>query len=95
VDKAGNITSIGRTYVGKGKLRIFFKNPLQRFDELLKLSINQLSILIGHCHLKGHLFKLRLVNSLKYDRCKKALETASHILCDCDTLATLRFRHLG
>jgi hypothetical protein len=81
--------------VGKCKLRICFKNPLQRTDELLNLSRNQLSILIGHCHLKGHLFKLRLVNSLECDRCKQALETASHVLCDCEALATLRYKYLG
>jgi hypothetical protein len=67
--------------------------------ELVNLSRNQLRImtglLIGHCHLKGHLFNLGLVNSLEYDRCKQASETASHILCDREALATLRFRHLG
>jgi hypothetical protein len=60
---------------------------------------NQLRIrtglLTGHCHLKGHLFKLRLVNSPECNRCKQASETASHVLCDCEALATLRFRHLG
>jgi hypothetical protein len=52
-------------------------------------------LLTGHCHLKGHLFKLGLVNSPKCNRCKQASETASHVLCDCEALATLRFRHLG
>jgi hypothetical protein len=52
-------------------------------------------LLTGHCHCKGCLFKLGLVNSPECDRCKRASETASHILCDCETLATLRFRHLG
>jgi hypothetical protein len=36
-----------------------------------------------------------LVNSPECDRCKQASETASHVLCDCEALATLRFRHLG
>jgi hypothetical protein len=39
-------------------------------------------LLTGHCHLKGHLFKLGLVNSPECDRCKQASETASHVLCD-------------
>ena len=52
-------------------------------------------LLQGHCHLKGHLFKVELVNSPECDRCKQASETASHVLCDCEDLATLRFRHLG
>jgi hypothetical protein len=66
---------------------------------LLIMSRNQLRImtglLTGHCRLKGHLFKLELINSAKCDRCKQASETAQHILCDCEALATLRFRHLG
>jgi hypothetical protein len=52
-------------------------------------------LLTGHCHLKGHLFKLWLVNSPECNRCKQAFETASHVRCDCEALATLRIRHLG
>jgi hypothetical protein len=67
--------------------------------ELLSLSRNQLRIMTGllteHYHLKGHLFKLGLVNSPECDRCKQASETASHVLCDFEALATLRFRHLS
>jgi hypothetical protein len=66
---------------------------------MLNLSRNQLRILIGlltgHSHLKGHQFKLGLVNSLECDRCKQASETASHVLCDCEALATLRYKYLG
>ena len=53
---------------------------------VLNLSRNQprilTGLLIGRCHLKGHLFRLGLVNSSECDRCKQASETASHILCD-------------
>lgn len=35
-----------------------------------------------------------LVNNPKCERCKQAPETASHILCDSEAMATLRFRHL-
>ena len=49
----------------------------------------------GHCHLKGHLFKLGLLNSPKCNRCKQTSETDSHVICDCEALATLIFRHLG
>ena len=52
-----------------------------------------MELLTGHCHLKGHLFKLGL--NPKYDRCKQAFETASHVLCDCEALAVSRLRHLG
>jgi len=50
---------------------------------------------IGQPHLNGHLFKLELVNSPECESCKQTSETASHVLWDCEVLATLRFRHLG
>jgi ribonuclease HI len=60
----------------------FLKIPsAKRARDLLSLSRNQLRILTGlfteHCHLKGHLFKLGLVDSPECDRCKQASETAS------------------
>jgi hypothetical protein len=83
----------------QGRLRAFFKKPFARkAGQLLNLSRNQLRImtglLTGHCHLKGHLFKLGLVNSPECNRCNQASETASHVLCDCEASAKLRFRHL-
>jgi hypothetical protein len=29
------------------------------------------------------------------ERCLEADESAAHVLCDCEALASLRFRHLG
>jgi hypothetical protein len=52
-------------------------------------------LLTGHCHLKGHLFKIGLVYSPEGDRSKQASNMASHVLCDCVELAILRFRHVG
>ena len=52
-------------------------------------------LLTGHCYLKGHLFQLELVISSEYNRCKKASKTASHILCDCEALATFKIQTLG
>jgi len=52
-------------------------------------------LLSGHSHVKGQLFKLGLVNSPVCDGCKQAYEMASHVLCHCEALVTLRFRHLG
>jgi len=46
------------------------------------------------CYIQGHFFTERLVNSPKCHRYKLASETASHVLCNCEALATLRFRHL-
>jgi hypothetical protein len=52
-------------------------------------------LLTGHCHLKGHIFKMRLTESLTCERCLEKDESATHILCDCEAIAYLRFRHLG
>lgn len=98
--RTGNTRNAGSSYVHKGGVKAFLKNPLQKkAEELLSLSRNQLRImtrlLTGHCHLKGHLFQQRLVTSPRCDRCMQASETASQVLCDCKALATLRFRHLG
>ena len=88
--KVGNLRSIGSPYVGKSKL---LKTLCKRAGELLILSRNWLSILTGlltgHYHVKGHILKLVLVNSPECDECKQASEMATHILCDCEALATL------
>ncbi|PNF24898.1 hypothetical protein B7P43_G10162 [Cryptotermes secundus] len=72
---------------------------IKRAKELLKLNRNQLrwvvGLLTGHCHLKGHLFKLGLSDSPTCKRCQEDNETATHILCECEALAYLRLRHLG
>lgn len=47
-----------------------------------------------HSNLEGHLFILRLMNSLTYERCHDRPKTALHVICDCDALAELRFCHL-
>jgi hypothetical protein len=52
-------------------------------------------LLTGHCHLKGHLFKLRLINDLICERCQEEDDSATHVLCDCEAVAQIRFRHLG
>ena len=38
-------------------------------------------LLTGHHHLKGHLFKLGMVDSSRCDRFTYAYETASYVLC--------------
>ena len=52
-------------------------------------------LLTGHCNSKGHLSKLGHVNTPECDRCNQVSEMASLVLCDCEALATLRFRHVG
>jgi hypothetical protein len=54
----------------------FLKKPsAKKAGELLSLNRNQLRImtglLTGHCHLKGQLFQMGLLNSPKCDRCKQ------------------------
>jgi hypothetical protein len=48
----------------------------------------------GHCHLNGHIFKLRLADDPTHERCLED-ESATRILCHCEAIAYLRFRHLG
>jgi hypothetical protein len=72
------------------------KGPIPRpsarkVKDLLKLNRDRLRWMVGlftgHCHLKGHLFKL----GLTYDpTCKRYLEedeSTTHILCDCEAVA--------
>jgi hypothetical protein len=78
----------------------FLQGPsVRRTNELLKLNRNQLQwvtgLLTGHCHLRGHLFKLGLMDSATCERCLEKDESATHILCDCEAIAYLRFCHLG
>lgn len=67
----------------------------ERAGEILNLSRNQPGKMMGlpteHCNLNEHLYVVG--NPGRY-RCKEALETASHILYDCEALVVLRFRHL-
>jgi hypothetical protein len=71
----------------------------KRTRDLLRLNRDQLrrtvGLLTGHCHLKGHLFKMGLMNDPICERCLEVDESATHVLCDYETLAYLRFRHLG
>ena len=52
-------------------------------------------LLERHCHLNGHLFRLGLTHSLGCGRSKQAYEMASNILCDCEAMTALSFKHLG
>jgi hypothetical protein len=58
----------------------------KRTKDLLKLNRD---------HLKGHLFKMGLTDNPTCEMCLEEDESATHILCDCEAIANLRFRHLG
>jgi hypothetical protein len=49
----------------------------------------------GHCHLKGQLFRLGLTDDPTCERCLEEDESVTHILCDCEAIAYLRFCYLG
>jgi hypothetical protein len=65
---------------------------------LLKLNRAQLRWVVrlftGHCHLKGHLFKLGLTDDPTCERYLEEEGSGTHILCDCEGIAYLRFRHM-
>jgi hypothetical protein len=57
--------------------------------------MDSIGLFTGHSHLKGHLFKLGLTDEPTCERCLEEDESTTHALCDCETIAHLRFRHLG
>jgi hypothetical protein len=80
--------------LGQRHAKGFLDGPsAKRNAELLKLSRFQIKqvtgLLTGHCHLRGHIFKLGKVISLNCRRCYHETEIASHVLCDCEALADL------
>jgi hypothetical protein len=52
-------------------------------------------LLTGHNTLRRHLHLLGLLDSPLYRRCGPEEETSAHILCECETLASLRHAYLG
>jgi hypothetical protein len=70
----------------------------KRSKDLLKLNRVELrwivGVLTGHCHLKGHLFKLRLTVDSIREICLEQDESATHVLYDCEAIAHLWFHHL-
>jgi hypothetical protein len=69
-----------------------------RSKDLLKLNRDQLrrtvGLFTGHYRLKGHLFKLGLTDDPICERFLEEDESATHVLCDCEAIAHLQFRHL-
>jgi hypothetical protein len=53
------------------------------------------AIFTGHYHLKGHIYKLELAISPICVRYLEKEESATRILCDCEAMAYLLFRHMG
>jgi hypothetical protein len=72
----------------------YFKHGFQQSDKAIHWA-KVTGLLTGHCHLRGHLFKLVKINSPTYRRCHHETEMALHVLCDCEAVAELWFCHLG
>ena len=49
----------------------------------------------GHNTLRRHFYLMGLINSPLCRKCGAEEETSTHILCECEALASLRHAHLG
>ena len=54
-----------------------------------------IGLLTGHNTLRRHLYLLGLHDSPLCRKCGAGEETSAHILCECESLASLRHAHLG
>jgi hypothetical protein len=94
------ITAILLVFTGLKEAKGFISRPsARRTKDLLEINRDQLrwvvGLLTGHYHLKGHLLKQGLTDDPTCERCLQEDESATHILCDCEAIAYLRFRGLG
>lgn len=83
---------------GLKQAKCFLQGPsVKRTKELLKLNRNQLwwvtGPFAGHCHLKGHLFKMGLTISPICKRCLEKEANQPHTSCVANVC--LRFHDLG
>jgi hypothetical protein len=79
------LPALGESVTGITQAKGLILGPsARRMKDLLKLNRDQLrwvvGILIGHCHLKGHLFKFGLTGDPICERCLEEDESATHIL---------------
>jgi hypothetical protein len=81
--------------------RQFVTGPSKRAsDELLRLNRTQIravvGLLTGHALLKRHLARIGVIqNDTRCRLCSLKQETAYHVLCECEALATMRMQQLG
>jgi hypothetical protein len=54
-----------------------------------------IGLFTGHNTLRQHLYLLGLQDSLSCRKCGVMEETSAHILCECETLASIRHAYLG
>jgi hypothetical protein len=95
-----NLKKLWESTIGLKQAKGIIPGPsAKRTKDLLKLNRDQLGWMVvlftGHCHLKRHLFKLGLTDETTCEKCLEGVELATYILCDCEAIAYLRFRHLS
>lgn len=71
----------------------------EKSKDLMALSRNSLrhaiGLLTGHCHLNGHLAKIGVIENNLCRLCNEEIETAQHIICECEAIGRKRFQILG
>ncbi|XP_066908437.1 uncharacterized protein [Halyomorpha halys] len=82
---------------GMKQSKLFIKISEEKAKFYLDLTRNELrtitGLLTGHCPLKYHLKKMRLVEDSSL--CMEDGEKAQHILCECEALAFRSLQYLG
>ncbi|XP_066903574.1 uncharacterized protein [Halyomorpha halys] len=84
---------------GMKQSKLFIKISEEKAKFYLNLTRNELrmitGLLTGHCPLKYHLKKMRLVEDSTCRLCMEDEEKAQLILCECEALAFRRLQYLG
>ena len=74
-------------------------NSKQRAEQLLKLIKKNVRILTGlltrHANLNSHFFRIRRSNEKICRLCREEDETTEHLLCECMTLETRRYKFMS
>jgi hypothetical protein len=78
---------LNRTQTGQGT---HFRTLCLKNQRTVKIKQNPVMVggrTIGHCHLKGHIFKMGLADCPICERCLERDESATHILHECEVIA--------
>lgn len=81
--------------------KAFLSGPSKKITEKLLHMARPLirvivGLLTGHCHLRKHLHRIGVYDgSILCRKCGGAVETAEHVILDCDALARCRYQTLG
>ena len=99
VDKLHLAMWLGPSSTQRHAEKLISGSSLTKRTRLLSFSRTKLRVIIGlltgHNTLRRHLHLMELINSLLCRRCGTENKTSVHILCHCETLASLRHAYLG